>query len=147
VKSLCHTISVCSESEPSSSTWPTGDRTPSTFVIRTPLLAPLVSSQRAHDLHGDALDAVDASTLSFHSLSRQNRGRSELAVASSLRRARVRSLLCHCSPNFTQSFAVNRSPFSTHHLAAEPTGEPPFPSSPKSGRRDHLFRRTQCRAL
>ena len=50
---------------------------------RTPAMAPLVSSQRAHDLHGDAPDAVDASTLSFHSLSRQNRARSELTVASS----------------------------------------------------------------
>ena len=48
-------------------------------------LAPLVSSQRAHDLHGDTPDAVDASILPSLSLSRQKSGRSELTVANSLR--------------------------------------------------------------
>jgi len=109
-------------------------------VARTPAMAPLVSSQRAHVVHGDAPDAVDASTLAIHALTRQERGRIELTVASSLRRARARFLLRHCPPNSTQSSAVSRSSFPTLYLAAKSTGEPPFPSSPKSGRRDHLFR-------
>jgi len=79
-------------------------------------------------------------------LSRQKLVRSELTVTSSLRRARVRSSLRRTPPNSAYSFAVTRSPFSTRHLEVKPTGEPPFPSSPKSGRRD-LLRRTQCRAL
>jgi len=39
-------------------------------VARTPAMAPLVSSQRAHDVHGDAPDAVEASTLAFHAPTR-----------------------------------------------------------------------------
>jgi len=68
-------------------------------------------------------------------------------VASSLRRARTRSSLRRSPRNSAHSSTVNCSPFSTHHLAVKPTGEPPFLSSPKSGHRDLLLRRTQCRAL
>ena len=113
MKLLCPTVIVSSESKPSSSTWPTGGRAPSTFGARTPFLAPLVSSLRVHDLHGVAPDAVDASTLAFHASTRQKSVRSELTVASSLRRARARSSLRPSLTNFTQSSAVNRSPFST----------------------------------
>jgi len=132
------------ESKPSSSTWPTGDRTTVTFGARTSFLAPLVSSQRAHDLHGDAPDAVDVSTISSLSLSRQKSGRSELTVASSLRRAQTRSSLHFCSPKLAHSSTVTRSPSSTRKLAVKPFGEPTFPTSPKSGRRDFLLRRNQC---
>ena len=74
-----------SESEPSSSTWPTGDKASVTFGARTLFLALLVSSQHVPYLHGDAPNAVDASILSSLSHSRQKSGRSELTVASSLR--------------------------------------------------------------
>ena len=82
-------------------------------VARTPAMALLVSFQHADDVHGDAPDAVDASTLAILALSRQKSACSELTVASSLRRARARSLLRHCPPNFTQSSAVSRSSLST----------------------------------
>ena len=145
-KSLYQTTIAMSESEPSLSTWTTGDRTSVTFGARTSSMAPLVSSQRAHDLHGDTPDAVDASILSSLSLSRQNSGHSKLTVARSLQRAQTRSSL-RCSPlELTYSFAVTCSPSSTRRLAVKPSGEPTFPTSPKSGRRDLLLRRTQCRA-
>ena len=101
------------DSESSSSTWPTGDRTSATFGASTSLLALLVSSQCTHDLHRDAPDAVDASTLSFLSLSRQKSGRSELTVASSLWRAQSLSSLRCYSPKLADSSAVNLSPPST----------------------------------
>ena len=133
-----------SESEPSSSTWTTGDRTSVTFGARTSSMAPLVSSQRAHDLHDDTPDAVDASILSSLSLSHQKSGRSELTVMSSLRRAQMRSSLCCCPPKLAHSSSVTRSPFSTRKLAVKLSGKPTFPTSPKSGSRDLLLRRTQC---
>jgi len=89
-------------------------------VVRTPAMAPLVSSQRPHDVHGDAPDAVDASTLTILALSRQKSARSELTVASSLRRARAHSSLRLSPPNFTQSSAVSRSSLSTLYLAVLP---------------------------
>jgi len=82
-------------------------------VVRTPAMALLVSSQRAHGVHGDAPDAVDASTLAILALSRQKSARSELTVASSLRRAGARSSLRLSPPNFTQRSAVSRSSLST----------------------------------
>jgi len=133
-----------SESKPSSSTWPTGDRTTATFGARTSSLALLVSSKHTHDLHGDALDGVDASILSSLSFSRQKSGRSELTVASSLRRVQTRSSLRCCSPKRAHSSAVTRSPSSNRKLTVKPSCEPTFPTSPKSGRRDLLLRRTQC---
>jgi len=54
LKSLCQSVIVFSKSDASSPTWPTGDRATATFGARTPLLAPLVSFQHAHVLHGDA---------------------------------------------------------------------------------------------
>ena len=78
------------------------------------------------------------------SLSRQKRGRSGVAVVSSLRRARARSALHCCPPKLAHSSAVTCSPTFTHKLAVKPSGEPTFPTSPKSGRRDLLLRRTQC---
>jgi len=143
-KSLCQTTIAMSEWEQSSSTWPTGDRTTVTFGARTSSLAPLVSSRRTHYLHGDASGAVDASISSSLSLSRQKRGRSELTVVSSLRRAQTRSSLRCCPPKLVHSSAVTRSPSSTRKLEVKPSGEPTFPTSPKSGRRDLLLRRTQC---
>jgi len=133
-----------SESKPSSSTWPTGDGTTTTFGARTSSLAPLDSSRRTHDLHGDAPGAVDASISSSLSLSRQKRGRSEVTVASSLWRAQARSSLHCCPPKLAHSSAVTRSPSSNRKLAVKPSGEPTFLTSPKSGRRDLLLRRTQC---
>jgi len=143
-KSLYQTTIAVSESKSSSSTWPTGDRTTVTFGARTSSLAPLVSSQRVHDLHGDTPDAVDASILSSLSLSRHKSGRSELTVASSLRRAHTCSSLRRCPPKLVHSSAVTRSPSSTRKLAVKPSGEPTFPTSPKPGRRDLLLRQTQC---
>ena len=83
LKSLCQSVIVFSESDASSPTWPTGDRTTATFGTRTLLLAPLVSSQRVHVLHGDVPSEVDASTSLCLVLSRQKRARSELTPASS----------------------------------------------------------------
>jgi len=113
LKSLCQSVIVFSESDASSLTWPTGDRATATFGARTPHLAPLVSFQRAHVLHGDAPSRVDASISSLPRLSRQKRARSELTAASSLRRARVRSSLHRSPPNSTHSSVVSRSPLST----------------------------------
>jgi len=109
-----------SESKPSSSTWPTGDRTTATFGARMSSLALLVSSRCMHDLHGDAPDAVDASISSSLSLSRQKRGRSEVTVASSLLRAQTCSSLHCCPPKLAHSSAVTRSPSSTRKLAVKP---------------------------
>ena len=133
-----------SESKPSSSTWPTGDGTTATFGTRTSSLAPLVSSGRPHDLHGDTPGEVDASTSSFLALSRQKRGRSGVAVASLLWRARARSSLHRCPPKLAHSSGVTRSPTSTRKFAVKPSDEPTFLTSPKSGRRDLLLRWTQC---
>jgi len=68
--------------------------------------------QMPHDLHGDTPGEVDASITFCLALSRQKRGRSELTVASSLRRARTRSSLRCCPPKFTHSSAVTDSPSS-----------------------------------
>jgi len=67
----------------SPSTWPTGGRISATFSIRTPSLALHVSAEGMHDLHGVALERLDASTLSLSPLSRRKLGRSRGTVASS----------------------------------------------------------------
>ena len=140
MKSLCQTTIAMSEWEPSSSTWPTGVSTPATFGARTSPLAPLVSSRHTHDLHGNAPGEVDASISFSLSLSRQKRGRSELTVASSLRRAQTRASLRCYPPKLAHSSAVTRSPSSDHKLAVKPFGDPTLPTSPKSGHRDLLLR-------
>ena len=143
-KWLCQTSITDTEWTSSPSTWPTGISTSATFGVRTPSLAPLISTGGTHDLHGDTLERLDASIPSLSPLSRRKLGRNRVAVASSLRRARACSTLHHHPPKIAQSSTVSCSPTSTLKLAVKPFGESTFPIFPKSGRRNRFLRRAQC---
>jgi len=91
-------------------------------------------------------EQVDASISSPLLFSRRKLGRSGVAVASSFRRARARSTLHRRPPKLAHSSAVTYSRTSTLKLVVKPSGEPTFPTFPKSGCRDRFLRRAQCRA-
>jgi len=146
-KWLYQTSITDSEWTSSPSTWLTGVGTSATFGIRTPSLAPLISTGGVHDLHGDTLECLDASIPSLSPLSCWKLGRSGVAIASSLRRARAHSTMHRHPLKLAHSSTVSCSPTSTLKLAVKPSGEPTFPIFPKSGRRNCFLLRAQCWAL
>ena len=93
--------------------WPTGGSIYSPFGARTLLLAPLVSVEGVHDLHGVVLDLLDALILSLSPFSQRNATAAESPLSGSLLRARARTTLHRHPPKFTSSSAVPCSSIST----------------------------------
>jgi len=70
VKVALSVIASSSNGNLQSPTWPTGGSTRPTFGTHTPLLAPLISAEDVHDLHGDVpallVTAIPSLALSAH---------------------------------------------------------------------------------